>query len=46
MKTFFRKLARVKNRKAIKRAIAGGLAAWKLKYGRINQTTDLFINSI
>ena len=45
MKAFFRKLARVKKRKAIKRAIAGGLAAWALKYGRINQTTDLFINS-
>ena len=45
MKAFFRKLARVKKRKAIKRAVAGGLAAWALKYGRINQTTDLFINS-
>jgi hypothetical protein len=45
MKAFFRKLARVKKRKALKRAIAGGLAAWTLKYGRINQTTDLFINS-
>ena len=39
MKAFFRKLARVKKRKAIKRAIAGGFAAWALKYGRINQTT-------
>lgn len=45
MKAFFRKLARVKTHKAIKRSIAGGLAAWTLKYGRINQTTDLFINS-
>ena len=44
MKAFFRKLGRVKKRKAIKRAVAGGLAAWALKYGRINQTTDLFVN--
>jgi hypothetical protein len=45
MKTFFRKLARVKKRKAIKKAVAASLAAWALKYGRINQTPDLFINS-
>jgi hypothetical protein len=45
MKAFFRKLARVKKRKAIKRLIAECLAACALKYGRINQTTDLFINS-
>jgi DNA-binding NarL/FixJ family response regulator len=42
MKTFFRKLARVKKRKAIQainRAIAVGVAGYAFKYGRINQTT-------
>lgn len=42
MKIVFRKIARVKKRQAIKRAIA---AAYTLKYGIINQTIDLFINA-
>ena len=45
MKALVRKLARVKKRKLVTRAVAAGLAAWALKYGRINQTTDLPINS-
>ena len=45
MKAVFRKIARIKKRKAIKRAIVAGVVAYLSKYGRINQTTDLFIHS-
>ena len=38
-------MARVKKRKAIKRAISIGVTAYMLKYGLINETTDLFIHS-
>jgi hypothetical protein len=45
MKAFFIKLGRVRKCKFLKRAISVCLGAWILKYGRINQTTDLPINS-
>ena len=45
MKAFFRKLVRLKKRKVIKRVITKSHAAWTLKCGRINQTTELFISS-
>ena len=45
MKAVFKKIARVKKRKAIKRAISVGVTAYLLKYGLINETTDLFIHS-
>jgi len=44
-KALFRKLAHLKKRKIIKKAIAGSFTAWALKHGKINQTTELFINS-
>ena len=45
MKAVFKKIARVKKRKAIKRAISVGVTAYLFKYGLINETTDLFIHS-
>lgn len=43
MKGFFKKIARVKNSEAIKKAIGAGAAVCALKYGPINP--NLFINS-
>ena len=45
MKAVFKKIARVKKRKAIKRAILVVVTAYLLKYSLINETTDLFIYS-
>ena len=45
MKSFFRKMARVKKRQAIKKAIVAGAVGYALKYGAINANADLFINS-
>nr|YP_003734626.1 hypothetical protein KrfoC_p116 [Kryptoperidinium foliaceum]ADI40411.1 hypothetical protein [Kryptoperidinium foliaceum] len=44
MKLVFKKAARIKKRKAIKRLISVGVTAYLFKYGRINETTDLFIH--
>jgi hypothetical protein len=45
MRTLFRKLRGVKKLEFLKRSISVGLGALVLNYGRINQTTNLPINS-
>lgn len=44
MKAFFRKIARVKKRQAIKKAMAAGAVGWALKYGPINANPYLFVD--
>ena len=45
MKAIFKKIVRLKKRRAIKNLIAAGATAYAVKYGRMNKTTDLFLNS-
>jgi hypothetical protein len=44
MKAFLKKIAKVKKRRAIKKAMAVGATVWTFKYGVINANTDLFVN--